>query len=496
MKILKTTDMTEFHRYRKLIDNWEPFRAAVYRALPKIVWTNTLRITTKELKALLDEEKIIYDPLPSWHPEGVQLCWDFKPSEHWAYHAGLYHVQEAVSMLPVTFFKLRPGDRVLDLCAAPGNKSAQVSVRLNNQGTVIANDINSRRMRAARHTWERLGLTNITSMTHDGANLPKASGPYDKILVDVPCSCEGTTRKHPEIFKRLKPKIIAQKSGLQKALLRKAVQLCKPGGSIVYSTCTYAPEENEMVVGDILNEFGPDVIRLELTRPKYFNISPGLTEWKKDIYGSKADTPWFHPVLSNAMRMWPHQNDTGGFFIALLKKQGKPTGDEPDLWHPPIKPPASEKVDMALATVKERFGIEADAYDGYTFYEGQKSRVYVVGAEHYRPPEIDLEPSGMLFMRMASRYPKPTTAAALAFGAKATRNIIDLNKDQIFPYLHRETYPVSVEQVRWCTGKGYVLVRYKGYTLGTGLYFPNNDGSGRLESLYPKGWSPKNYFEE
>jgi len=134
-----------FTRYQDLIDDWDAFQEAIKRPLPTTIWVNTLRISPEQLQDLLD---IPIEPIP-WHPGGFRLPSDFPAGRHWAYLAGLYHIQEEVSMLPVRFLNMQSGERALDLCAAPGNKSAQIGVALNNRGLLVANDRSRGRMRAA-----------------------------------------------------------------------------------------------------------------------------------------------------------------------------------------------------------------------------------------------------------------------------------------------------------------------------------------------------------
>lgn len=301
-------DLSPLERYRPIVDDWDAFAAALHRPLPTCIWANPLRTTPEALADGLRDQGLAPEPLP-WLDHAFRLPADVEIGNRFAYVTGLYHVQEEVSLLPVPLLDPHPGTRVLDLCAAPGNKTAQIATRLANRGTVVANDISYGRLASMRSTLDRLGIANVSTTTYDAANYPPESGAFDRVLADVPCSCEGTSRKQPNVIEQRGA--MRDLTGAQRAILRKAVQRCRPGGRIVYATCTYAPEENEAVVDAVLRDVGPDRLRLLPARVEGVASSPGLTAWERHT---------FHPSLTNAMRVWPHQNDTGGFFVAVLEK--------------------------------------------------------------------------------------------------------------------------------------------------------------------------------
>jgi NOL1/NOP2/sun family putative RNA methylase len=305
---LRSIDLTPFERYRPLIDDWTAFVDALRRPLPTCVWANPLRTTPEMLVTRLRDHG--FDPMPlSWLSHAFCLPADVDIGRQLAYVAGMLHVQEEVSLLPVPLLDPRPGERVLDLCAAPGNKTAQIATRMRNRGTVVANDISYGRVASMRSTLDRLGIANVSATTYDAANYPSESGAFDRVLADVPCSCEGTSRKQPSVVAQREA--MRDPTGAQRAILRQAVRRCRPGGRVVYSTCTYAPEENEAIVDTVLRDVGPEALRLRPARIDGVMGSPGLTTWQGQS---------FHPSLANALRVWPHQNDTGGFFIAVLEK--------------------------------------------------------------------------------------------------------------------------------------------------------------------------------
>ena len=463
--------MKYFKRYRDLIEDWTEFVAAVKRPLPTTIWANPLKITPDKLHSLMAEGGVELTPVP-WYPGAFRLPDEVMPGLRWEYLVGLYQVQEEAALLPALLLNPQPGERVLDMCAAPGNKTAQMGAMMQNQGTLIANDRSSGRMRAARHALTRIGLVNVTTMTRDGANLPTEMGLFDKIMVDVPCSCEGTCRKDPSVLERSSVGASKKISRIQTALLRKAVQLCRPGGRIVYATCTFAPEENELVLDAILREAG-DALRLCSSQVPGLTAAPGLTEWQ----GQQL-----HPDLCRASRIWPQQNDTGGFFVAVLEKVNSKeysvNGDQYLGFEVETEP--------WLGIVTERFGLDTAVFADLDIVRWSRRGVYLVNQDQQLPTKPRLDSPGLFFIRAGSRYPKMTTAATLLLGQHATRNRAALTVEQAKAYLQRQTITPTQDQMSHMTGPGHVIVDYRGYPLGLGVFHTR---SGQIESLFPKAWS-------
>ncbi|MFP4495769.1 MAG: RsmB/NOP family class I SAM-dependent RNA methyltransferase, partial [Halochromatium sp.] len=368
-------------RYRCLfdqqVDDWDGFIETLLRPPPTWIWANPLRIDGSRLRALIAAEGIGAEPVPwlqPWwssvarrlagigfeaapepaaaSPIALRLPAGFKAGQRWWYCAGLAHAQEAVSQLPVMLLDVAPGHRVLDLCAAPGGKTAQLALALGNRGTLLANDFAAERIAALQGNLDRLGVLNCSTTRCDGGNYPAAAGAFDRILVDAPCSSEGTLRRNPSLvqpggrgetgagegagegvgiragsidrrrvdraraYAGIGPERSRRMAGRQRALLRKAVQLCRPGGRIVYSTCTFAPEENELIVADILDEHNGHLELLPCEVPGLVT-GAGVTRWQ----GRQLD-----PSLARCLRLWPQANDTGGFFIAVLEKSAQASG--------------------------------------------------------------------------------------------------------------------------------------------------------------------------
>ncbi|WP_456427217.1 RsmB/NOP family class I SAM-dependent RNA methyltransferase [Rhodocaloribacter sp.] len=463
-----------FERYRPLIDDWEAFTEALARPLPVCVWTNTLRTTPEALAETLRAEGCAFEPL-AWHPGAFRLTDGAAAAHLPSYLAGLFHIQEEVSMLPAMLLAPRPGERVLDLCAAPGNKTAEIAVAMRGAGTVVANDLSRGRLHVLRTTVDRLGLLNVSVTRHDAAAFPDASGGFDRVLLDAPCSCEGTARKHPRVVAQSSRVNSLRMGRMQTRMLARAVDRCRPGGRIVYATCTFAPEENERVVAETLQAFG-DAVRLLPARIRGLRTTPGLTTWEGES---------FPDDLRLTSRLWPHHNDTGGFFVAVFEKS--PGAEAPSPASPAALPEPIDPGDV-LPPLEARFGFPRSAFEDCVFFRPNDKYVSVVARDH-RPPAKPLpEMTGMYFLKTALRHPKPTTQATMHFGHAATRNVVTLDAEKLGAYLDRREVRLTATEAARCEGFGYVLVRHRGHTYGVGLFRPEGAG-GRVESLFPKTWA-------
>jgi len=294
-------------RYERIIPRFSEFLKYLERPLPKTVRINTLKAEVEDVLAGLEERGIEFERL-SWYEHGIKLFNVEKPGNLLEYFLGFIHPQEEVSMIPPLLMELQPGELVLDLCAAPGSKATQISQILANTGHVVANDVSLSRLSLLRDNYERLGVLNMSVTMYDGRRFPLVCQ-FDKVLVDAPCSCEGVIRKDYGVLRALGPRTYWRMHRLQRALLLRAVRLVRPGGLVIYSTCTFAPEENELVVDYVLRQVRG--IELEPIELEGLRFVPGLTEWE----GREL-----HPDLACCARFYPHLNDTGGLFVAKLRK--------------------------------------------------------------------------------------------------------------------------------------------------------------------------------
>jgi NOL1/NOP2/sun family putative RNA methylase len=302
--------MTVLERYEPLVGDIEAFRAACQQPLPSVVRTNTIKADVGWARAALDESDIGYES-PEWRPGLFRLDTD-KPGSTWGSFQGWWHGQEEVSAIPAPVLDPQPGERVWAACGAPGSKASHLAALMDDSGTLVANDRNLGRLSALRFNLERLGVTCAAVTNRDARNFsmqPFEFEEFDRALVDAPCSCEGTIRKNPDALDEWSEGYLDSVSTLQRSILERAIQATREGGSVVYSTCTFAPEENEAVLDGVLESEDCRLVEFDLA----LDHGPGITEWQ----GAEFDSS-----LRKAKRVYPHQNDTGGFFCARLEVGG------------------------------------------------------------------------------------------------------------------------------------------------------------------------------
>jgi NOL1/NOP2/sun family putative RNA methylase len=292
-------------RYREIVPDYVGFRAIQSLPLYNSARVNTLKIEREKLLERLEEEGVSFRRF-DWYPLGLKLDIE-SPGKLLENLLGFIHIQEELSMVPPLVLDPQPGERVLDLCASPGSKTTQISQMMENQGLIIANEPSLARVAPLRSNCERLGVLNVAVTRYDGRNFPR--GPFDRVLVDAPCSSEGRERRGPGVLSRCNRERSLDLGVLQLSLLKNALRLTKPGGTVVYSTCTYAPEENELVVQEAIED--AEDLRLEKVSIPGLQECPGITEWN----GKRLNDD-----LSCTARYYPHINDTGGFYVAKIIK--------------------------------------------------------------------------------------------------------------------------------------------------------------------------------
>ncbi len=311
LKQIPNTENIEFKeafikRYSGLTD-FDEFKKYSLSFLIRAIRVNTLKISINELKKRIGKE---------WGLKQIPWCKQGFWIEHEKgrrdigntieHSLGYIYVQQAASMIPPLVLQPKPGNIVLDMCAAPGSKASQIAALMENKGMLVANDIKGERIAALGINMQRMGITNtiITQMSGDRFKDSK----FDKILVDAPCSGTGAIRKSLKTLQIWNPNMIKRLAGLQRKLIDTAFNCLNKGGGLVYSTCSLEPEENEGVVDFLIKRYKNaklEDIKLNLKR------SPAVLEFEDRIYNKE---------IEKCLRIWPQDNDSEGFFVARIKK--------------------------------------------------------------------------------------------------------------------------------------------------------------------------------
>lgn len=291
-------------RYSKLTD-FKKFKEYSLKDKRKSVRVNSLKISVEDFKKKHKELGLKQIP---WIKEGFFVDSSKTGLGNFLGHSiGHFYVQEASSMLPALILDPRENDFVLDMAAAPGSKTTQMAALMKNKGLIVANDNNYNRLKALTMNLQRCGVTNTIISLMEGRFFSKFS--FDKILLDGPCSGTGTFRKSPNLIQEWNANMIKRTCGIQRQLIKTAYNNLKVGGTLVYSTCTLEPGENEGVVSYLLEEF--DSAKLEKINVSGLKSSPPVLEFEGKEFNSE---------ISKCLRIWPQDNDTDGFFVAKIKK--------------------------------------------------------------------------------------------------------------------------------------------------------------------------------
>lgn len=305
-------DLLHYKRYRDIIPDFDRFLKVIAKPLPYSIRVNTLKIDPEILVKRLEKRGFVLETV-RWHPWFYVLR-DLgplgQPGKTLEHALGYYYVQELVSAMPPLVLEPEPGETVLDMAAAPGSKTTQMAQMMDNIGTIVANDVDLDRISALKSNIDRLGITNVVITRTDARKLT-SKVKFDKILLDAPCSSEGIVRKDPTAPTKISIREIRHLSRLQKGMIKNAYLLLKREGVLVYSVCTFSPEECEEIV-DFAVRIGFEPERVEVP----LRVVPGIRRWVDE----RGREHVYDEAVNKAIRIYPHMNDTGGMFIAKLRK--------------------------------------------------------------------------------------------------------------------------------------------------------------------------------
>lgn len=470
----------EFEKKMKafLGNEWDDFLYSYDNNRFQALRFNTLKVqSTEERMRILKVLGISSDKKVSWADEAYYFDENVRPGKHPYHEMGLYYIQEPSAMSAAALLAPKPGMRVLDLCAAPGGKSTQLATYLGDSGLLVSNEINTQRSRILSQNIERMGIKNAIVTNEDSFVLASHfPGFFNAIQVDAPCSGEGMFRKLPEAIEQWSMENVAICAARQKEILDNAAVMLKPGGVIVYSTCTFSKEENE------------DVIEYFLERHPDF-------------------------TLEEMERFWPHKVDGEGHFVAKLVRRGsvnelgadydvcedscnkvEDTGLKADRKTKKSKNSKNRKNETKPALTKENMKLLSEFLDE-TISEDmaawiKNSRLVMFGEQLYRLPDMEVDIKGLKVQRAGlhigefkkQRF-EPSHSLALALKLSEAKNVVKLTCDnpQTIGFFNGQSVMLSDEQTAECK-KGWALVCVDGYTAGWGKV----NGT-QVKNHYPKG---------
>ena len=373
-----------------------------------------------------------------WEPMGYYYDPDARPGLHPFHEAGVYYLQEASAMSAVALLDPQPGEKVLDLCAAPGGKTTQIAGRMAGEGFLLCNEFNPKRAKILSRNIERMGIANVlVTNEHPQRLAEKLPGFFDRVLIDAPCSGEGMFRKEEAAVTDWSVETVQMCARRQAEILSSGAELVRPGGRLVYSTCTFAPEENEETIAAFL-ESHPE-----------FSLE-------------KVDAPWFTPAGEGQFRLWPHKLLGEGHFAAVLRKTGGEEGDVPEF--------KGQKLPKEWEKFAKEMKISLPA-----------GKAVLFGSCLFWAPEEMPEIKGLKVLRPGlelgevkkDRF-EPAHALALWLRDCASAEDYPAGSDAIRDYMAGQVIPSE--------SRGWCLVRTEGYSLGWGK------GDGKvLKNHYPKG---------
>lgn len=402
------------------------------------------------------------EPVP-WTKDGFYYPEGAGPGRHPYYYAGLYYIQEPSAMLPGAVLDAQPGERVLDLCAAPGGKTVQLAAGMKGQGLLVANDINSDRVKALVKNIELCGVRNaIVTNDSPGKLAERFEGFFDRILVDAPCSGEGMFRKDEEAARSWENFKCEKCAGMQWDILQNVDRMLKPGGSIVYSTCTFSPEEDEIMIARFLESHdGYELADIE----KHSGISAGRPEWAGG-----------NPELAKAARLWPHKLKGEGHFVALMRKKGLQgnAGEVKEISYGNMK---KEEIEAFRSFERENLNGQIEGC-----FEVKGSNLYCLPVALPDLKGIKIAKFGWYLGEFSRNQFIPSHSLAIALRREDLKNTTDFSSSsrEVLSYLRGETLMIEGK-------KGYTGICVDGYTLG----WAKQTGD-MLKNLYPKGWRKMN----
>ena len=418
-----------------------------------------------------NRERFGLSPVP-WCREGFYYSPQTRPGRHPFHEAGVYYIQEPSAMAVVSLLDPKPGERALDLCAAPGGKTTQIGGRLRGDGLLVSNEIHPARAKILSQNVERMGIANaVVTNESSGALSRRFPGFFDCIVVDAPCSGEGMFRKDEQARAQWSEEAVKLCAARQQEILDDAALMLRPGGRMVYSTCTFSPEEDEEGIASFLERHPEFSIVQAPGERKLPGLQKARPEWSK-----KGG-----PELSGAFRIWPHRAAGEGHFLALLTKTGEQNGGQK--YRAPKFFDDREALRLLMDFFEETLtpaGMEALGLE-----TGGEKNLVLFGDQLYRVPGGTPDLDGLRVLRpglhlgtLKKKRFEPSHALALFLKPDMVKQSVSYPADgrEIAEYLKGGTLPQPEGM------SGWVLVCVERYSLGWA-----KAAAGTLKNHYPKG---------
>jgi len=419
---------------------------------------NTLKISPADFLKISPFE---LEPIP-WIENGFYFSQNDKPAKHPFYFAGLYYIQEPSAMTPANVLPIQEGDKVFDMCAAPGGKSTELGAKLNGTGLLIANDISSTRAKALLKNVEMAGISNLMVLSEDPKKLIHYySGFFDKVLIDAPCSGEGMFRKDNKLIKSWENNGPEFYHEIQKELLLIGADMLKPGGMMLYSTCTFSKVEDEQSIRYLLNN-RPELSIIDIK--DYSGFSHGYEDTVEDVKMN----------FRKMVRIWPHKMSGEGHFTALLQKS--------------INSEASNYIDSP--DTKSKLPVELIQFMEDVTYPIDQNEIEIINDHVYVIPRLAGNHNGLRMLRSGlllgeckkNRF-EPSQALAMAMKMHDYRFSINMsiNDPNVIKYLKGET--IEIEENKITRPTGWQLICVDSFPLGWGKLSGTT-----LKNKYCAGW--------
>lgn len=453
-------------------EDYASYEACLDKPMYHGIRINTLKISVEDF---LKINPFHLTPVP-WCSNGFYYDENLdKPSKHPYYFAGLYYIQEPSAMTPAATLPVERGDRVLDICAAPGGKSTELAAKLAGSGILVSNDISASRAKALLKNLELYGSTNsliISEAPHELAD--RFTEYFDKILIDAPCSGEGMFRKSVSMVTAWEKNGNQLFADLQRNILTEAVKMLKPGGKLLYSTCTFAPMENEKSIEYLLSL--DDSLIVE-DFPKYEKFDHGHPEW--------SDT--LNENLEKCARLWPHRLEGEGHFVALVKKAGDSTNEYNTGDYPVRKTKLTDEIKEFLDCLGKIIDGKRYIRSGKVLldtnrFELSQDKLYYIPDSFPGVRGLRVLRCGLFMGEQKKNRFEPSQALAMAIDMDDYKNTVSLraDDDRVIRYLKGET--IDVDDIADCRD-GLVLIGVDGFPLGWGKL-----NRGTIKNKYLAGW--------